>query len=408
MRKIKIVIFICLFPLLVNSQNLKNYVLQNTVEIKSINPSNENYTDLEPLKKVISDARVVMLGEQSHGDGLAFEAKTRIIKMLHEEMDFDVLVWESDFYGLNHSDEQTIDQTKSNIFYVWTNCKQVKGIFDYAKSIENSDNPLIFSGCDTRHYGLYTTKNYVNDFKKFLESIESFEFNDNYIKFENILKEVIENEYDSKATIEQQKFFYKVIDEIKHKLEMKKANNKLFWLQELENLNTYAFFSWKNNPKNPGISSEERDIQMGMNLKWLAEVKYPDKKIIFWAHNGHIIKKPELVEKKINHYPRAGHVFVEKSDVKTYILGFDSYEGNSKWASKPYYSEKIKSKKKSFEGYISKKEYNYAFINFENFQSNSEPFWMKGIHHFEEKSAWNKNYDGIFYIKNMEGCDAID
>jgi hypothetical protein len=33
-----------------------------------------------------------------------------------------------------------------------------------------------------------------------------------------------------------------------------------------------------------------RDLQMAENLIWLAEKAYPGKKIIVWAHNGHIAK----------------------------------------------------------------------------------------------------------------------
>lgn len=39
------------------------------------------------IKKAIGKSRVVMLGELTHGDGIAFQLKTAFVKFLHEEMD---------------------------------------------------------------------------------------------------------------------------------------------------------------------------------------------------------------------------------------------------------------------------------------------------------------------------------
>jgi erythromycin esterase len=54
-----------------------------------------------PLKRIIGDSRIVMLGEISHGDGTTFLAKSRLIKLLHQQMNFDVLVFESGFYDMS-------------------------------------------------------------------------------------------------------------------------------------------------------------------------------------------------------------------------------------------------------------------------------------------------------------------
>ncbi len=58
----------------------------------------EDFSDLEPLRAIIGEARVVGLGEQSHGDGATFKAKCRLVRFLHQRMDFDVLAWESGLF----------------------------------------------------------------------------------------------------------------------------------------------------------------------------------------------------------------------------------------------------------------------------------------------------------------------
>src|SRR5580658_569506 len=80
---------------------LKEYVKGNTVWLSTIDPDSADDSGLEAVGKAIGDARVVMLGEQDHGDAPVYLAKTRLIKYLHEKMGFNVLVFESDFFALN-------------------------------------------------------------------------------------------------------------------------------------------------------------------------------------------------------------------------------------------------------------------------------------------------------------------
>jgi hypothetical protein len=73
---------------------LKNHA----ITLHSIDPADEDFADLEPLRWAIGDARIVQLGEQSHQDGATFHAKARLIKFLHQKMGFDVLAVESGLY----------------------------------------------------------------------------------------------------------------------------------------------------------------------------------------------------------------------------------------------------------------------------------------------------------------------
>ncbi len=59
----------------------------------------EDDTDLEPLRALIGDARIVGLGEQTHGTSEFVTMKHRIIKFLVEEMGFTVIAVEAGWSG---------------------------------------------------------------------------------------------------------------------------------------------------------------------------------------------------------------------------------------------------------------------------------------------------------------------
>src|SRR5688500_14617591 len=69
---------------------LQAWIATHAVAVRSIHPDDEDFSDLLPLISAIGPARVVQLGEPSHGAGAAFAAKVRLIKFLHQRMGFDV------------------------------------------------------------------------------------------------------------------------------------------------------------------------------------------------------------------------------------------------------------------------------------------------------------------------------
>lgn len=112
----------------------------------------DSFSDLEMLKPLLYDKRIVFLGESSHGVAEFNLAKTRLIQFLHQEMGYNILAFES---GLSNTSlanamvkQQLPEQTmKNSIFGVWWS-KEIMPLFDYLKTSAQTERPLILTGFD--------------------------------------------------------------------------------------------------------------------------------------------------------------------------------------------------------------------------------------------------------------------
>src|SRR5262249_31840131 len=114
------------------------WLKSHAAAIRSIDPDDADFIDLEPFRRAIGDARIVLLGEQTHGDGATFHAKTRLIRFLHEKCGFDVLAFESGLYDCHKAwtllREGKVSPAKAvanGVFAIWTQSEQVRPLIEY-------------------------------------------------------------------------------------------------------------------------------------------------------------------------------------------------------------------------------------------------------------------------------------
>jgi erythromycin esterase len=392
-----------LFPV---DTEIRAYVQENLVPIRTIDPKDIDFADLAALEAAIGDASVVLLGEQDHGDAPTFLAKTRIIKFLHQRMGFDVLVFESDFYGLSRSWELVMtgqakkNTYRHNVYSLWANCSECAEPFRYIDSNLGSDQELTVAGADPKPDLQFSSENLLAELDGLIEEKQLMEDREKKQRFLEILEETMMNQYNSKATTDQKDFFLTTVDEMSEKLE-----EGSFWHQELKSLQGFVLNAW-----DPLKSNNHRDSQMADNMMWLIN-EFKGRKIIFWGSNSHILKnyKEAAVYNKysgVQDTTSMGTALHRSLKDDLYILGFTSHHGK---AGRLYFEkyDLPKPNRRHFENWVHETGVPYAFVNFKGSPfvgDSTRQLFMKTLLHKSSLFNWFNLFDGIFYIEEMYPC----
>lgn len=149
-----------------------SWLRKHAIAVRSVDPSDDDLRDLEPLRHAIGDARVVLLGEGSHGDGTTYLAKTRLIKFLHERMGFDLLAFESSMYDVAkawqriRAGEDARTAMARGVFFI-PDVQQGIRLIDYIGRRARADRPLEIAGVDPQLAATGSTDFLVHDLKAF-------------------------------------------------------------------------------------------------------------------------------------------------------------------------------------------------------------------------------------------------
>ena len=334
--------FILLALLLVPPQEDPRVALlrDQAVKVRSSDPADEDFADLQPLKKILEGRRIVLLGEQSHGEGSVFLAKTRIIKFLHREMGFDVLAMESGIVECREAWSRLLDGRPApesfsvGVFPIWTFSDQFQPLMDFVGSKARSPKPMELCGFDCQ----FPTAGGQGwrDARAALRK----QFDDLVSKLakppvDGAALDAVMAAFDEKPPAEEGiAAAVDALEKLRAALTPAtlKGDERAFLGQALESLVATA----RNRGRKPGGMMADdfnwRDEQMGKNLVWLARTRYPKRKIVVWAATMHIARRVEGIDSKrpglsYKGVRPMGQVAAESLGREMYVLGFDALRG---------------------------------------------------------------------------------
>lgn len=421
-----VVLFFCITNL---SAQQKAKILTDglTVPVRSIDPANEDFSDLQFLKDVLRDNKILLLGEQSHGEGSTFDAKLRLIKFLHQQMNYEVVSFESGLFD-NYKAFQEVNETngdesplQESIYSIWSDTRQFKPLIDYIHANKNS-RKLSVTGFDSQRTD-YFSDHFLEDVKKVLGEAMPTDADEDTLLNEVISagpEFIVGNANDSVS-------FFSACKKIELALErLPDYNQNIYFKILVQSLNGFVEIVRFEMDEQNGVdvaAQNPRDLQMARNLIFLSQL-YPDKKIICWGASYHFANdiskykhtaltdkysyrydsmlrshEPTNIEKDLSGAVPMGQLLKKYFGASVFSLCFSSFEGSFGMLGTPPTSlTPLRPPVGSIENEIVMSAQELAFVDFRKL--GDKFFYSSALGNVPLFAPWSKLFDGLFFIKN--------
>ena len=419
-------------PANVSREDRIAYIKKYAVPVRSIDAEDADYADLEPLRRVIGNRRIVMLGEPTHGDGAVFAAKTRLIKFLHERMGFDVLALEGGFYDVHRvwsalrAGEDPLPTIRSGVFEDWADSLQVQPLWRYVVERLKSNRPLELAGFDLQFTGSASRDNLVKDLNDYLAKAGLFpeaaslaarvsdpldRLANNLILFHEIMPE-------NRGLVRTAVFKLGQALGQTPPLSGPEVAERAYWIQMLKSSAAIMELAWKldidslgKKPVDTGIFNL-RDRQMGENFIWLAKQAHPTRKIIVWAGTSHIIRNHGSVSNEPDPMISMGEWIDKTMGPEVYALGFTAYQGRWRTFGMSEPMDVKAAAENSLENLLYEADLKFAWLDFRNLAADGlwlrEPLSSRPLGYNPKTADWTRIMDGMFFIRETFPSTRIE
>jgi erythromycin esterase-like protein len=150
--------------------------------------------------------------------------------------------------------------------------------------------------------------------------------------------------------------------------------------------------------------------QMGENLAWLVNTRYPNRKVIVWAHTFHAMRSPDATSYGGSAGYTVGQAVWETLGPKSFAIGLTSYDGMSHWITQPedYYQSVIPNQHPgdAFETLMAAAGHDIAFVDLRAARQRND--WLGGrfvanaLYLVPEEAEWSRALDALLFIRTQE------
>ena len=294
-----------------------------------------NCDDLQPLS-FLGKAKIVGLGEATHGTYEFFRLKHRIFRFLVENYNLRIFGFEADMGESIFIDryittgEGDINEIMKNKMHFWTwKTLEVKELLEWMKTYnenKSEEQKIHYMGVDCQCF-TYQPDLLLEYFKKVKpEFIAEINITLNMIKAMNNtpflnIKEYYQNiDYKQKQELSDSLgYVLTKINDIESELISKSSHFEYQYMRQLirnmQQVND-VIFAFAHNDK----SINYRDKYMAENAIWLSTLFGENTKIAIWAHNGHVAFDP--------YYRFMGYHLKREIDYQYQVVGFSFSTGS--------------------------------------------------------------------------------
>jgi erythromycin esterase len=276
--------------------------------------------DLAPFGRAVGDARIVSLGEATHGTHEFFEMKHRIFRYLVERKGFTVFAIEAnwpeslavDLY-IKTGEGDPENALAGMYFWTW-NTEEMLNMIEWMRSWNQAPGKhsiLTFTSFDMQTAHVATE--HVLDYLKQASPEDLPMAQSAYQNVSGMERQVSSDK--AKPLSEKADGIVKLFDARRDA--MVKASSEAAWRDARHAAEIVYQFGIMLIPGNGRQSrAQTRDQMMAKNVEWLADKAYPGEKIVLWAHNAHVAFNQQPGQKPMGVFLR------ERFGRDMYVAGF--------------------------------------------------------------------------------------
>jgi erythromycin esterase len=315
----------------------------NAIPFDTIDPD-RNFEDLMPLKGLIGNARIVALGEATHGTHEFFEMKHRMLRFLVEEMGFNTFAIEAnmpeadlvnDYVQTGKGDPVALLQgLKAS---TW-DTQEVLDMINWMRAHNGNPGgaPLVsFAGFDMQFFTMP-----MDNVIAYLEKVDPYgtkQTTNLYSCFRKYtFREMFYAQLSAEARRACQANLQVVYDQMSKQqsiYESRSSPMEFAWALQ----NARLVLQAEDAASSVDQSFMLRDRYMAENVAWLLEQAGPNAKIVLWAHNFHV--STYFDESKAGIYfpdskPMGAYLRESYGD-QMVVFGFSFYQGSFRTLDSP-------------------------------------------------------------------------
>jgi erythromycin esterase len=404
------------------------WLAEHAVPVRSIVPEDEDFSDLMPLVGWIGSARVVALGEVTHGDGAMFLAKARLVRFLHQVMGFDVLAWEAGFYDVPlvdaalRSDVPLPEAAARGLYKIWWKSVETQPVLSYVRSTQATLHPILTVGFDCR------VSNEKSRAELFPASIFGFfdrldpaliskqERADLTAMSIGLLPaDVYEHPGERRYNRELPRRLIALIDQRRPDLLVHSSPREIDYVRQ-------SLVSFTNMDRALGGQSGTghtddgytRDTAMAENLLWLLQGPLAGRKVIVWAHNYHLLRDVTSLKSApaLKIYPAMGPMGLHLARAlgrDLYVIGALAHHGTNGEAGEKTETLPIPAAQ-SLEGLLHAAGKPRLLLNLRDLPADH---WLRkprtaGVYFYEPQvTDVPRLYDAVFFLDEMSPSHAV-
>ncbi len=268
-------------PATVTSSSDVAWLRTNAIPFRATEPSSDE-TDLEPLRAIVGDARIVALGEATHGTHEFFQMKDRMLRFLVTQMGFRIFAMEASWPEANRINDyvRTGQGDPAQLLrglYFWTwDTQEVLDLIEWMRAYNeqvSEDQKISFAGFDMQFDQLAR--------QNVTEYLQQVDPQDADVVLSNYSYNCGPTNIDTCLPHLQAVFDWIT----QHQVTYTASTSAQAFANALHSARIvvqYGDFSGHNN------DFFLRDQYMAENVEWLLDQAGPNAKIVLWAHNGHV------------------------------------------------------------------------------------------------------------------------